>query len=62
MGNILGGSMKRDEKSYINTTVENGLLRSLRILAAEQGVKINALLEEAIRDLLEKYKKKDKAK
>ena len=54
--------MKRDEKSYINTTVENGLLRSLRILAAEQGVKINALLEEAIRDLLEKYKKKDKAK
>ena len=48
--------MKKDEKSYINTTIENGLLRSLRILAAEQGVKINSLLEEAIRDILEKYK------
>jgi len=54
--------MKKDEKSYINTTIDNGLLRSLRILAAEQGAKINTLLEEAIRDILEKYKEQSQKK
>ena len=40
----------------------NGLLRSLRILAAKQGVKINTLLEEAIRDILKKYKEQPQKK
>ena len=45
-------------RTYINTTVESELLRSLKILAAENGVRMNQLLEEAIQDLLKKYGKK----
>ena len=48
------------EKSYVNTTVNTGLLRSLKVLAAQNGVRMNQLLEEAIRDLLKKYEKKPK--
>lgn len=48
------------EKSYINTTVETGLLRSLKVLAAQEGMRVNQLLEEAIKDLLKKYEKKGK--
>ncbi len=50
------------EKEYINTTVKKNLLRSLKILAAQEGVRINHLLEEAIQDLLTKYEKKPKDK
>jgi len=47
-------------KSYINTTITSDLLTSLKVLAAQQGKRLNMLLEEAIRDLLEKYEKKTK--
>ena len=48
------------EKSYINTTVNTDILRSLKVLAAQNGVRMNQLLEEAIQDLLKKYDKKTK--
>ena len=47
-----------EKKTYINTTVDSDLLRSVRILAAEEGVRLNRLLEEALRDLLRKYGKR----
>ncbi len=47
------------KKIYINTTVTSDLLTSLKVLAAQQGKRLNMLLEEAIQDLLEKYAKKD---
>jgi len=46
------------KKTYINTTVSDDLLRSLRVLAAQEGVRMNQLLEEAILDLLKKHEKK----
>jgi predicted DNA binding CopG/RHH family protein len=46
-----------EKKTYINTTVNSELLRSIRILAAEEGVRLNRLLEEALRDLLRKHGK-----
>jgi len=46
------------EKSYINTTVTTHLLKSLKILAVQEGKRLNQLLEEAIRDLLKKYANK----
>jgi len=48
------------KKSYINTTLNTNLLRSLKVLAAQKGMRLNQLLEEAIADLLRKYKKKGK--
>ena len=48
------------EKAYINTTIQKNLHKSLRVLAAHEGVRINTLLEEAIQDLLKKYEKKTK--
>jgi hypothetical protein len=51
---------EKPKKTYINTTVETDLLRSLKVLAAQEGVRMNQLLEESIRDLIEKYQKKSK--
>jgi len=48
------------QKSYVNTTITSELLTSLKVLAAQQGKRLNMLLEEAILDLLKKYEKKDK--
>ena len=53
---------KETEKEYINTTVKKNLLRSMKILAAQEGVRINYLLDEAIQDLLAKYEKRGKDK
>ena len=49
-----------NDKTYINTTVNSDLLKSLRILAATEGKRMNQLLEEAIKDLLKKRDKKPK--
>jgi hypothetical protein len=49
---------KENEKEYINTTIKKSLLRSMKILAAQEGVRLNYLLEEAMQDLLTKYEKK----
>jgi hypothetical protein len=46
-------------RKMYNTTVDVDLLRELRILAAQSDLRQNDLLEEAIRDLLKKYKTQD---
>jgi hypothetical protein len=48
----MAGSSK---KSYINTTVNAELLRSCKVLAARKGMRLNQLLEEALKDLIKKY-------
>ena len=42
-----------------NTTLDADLLRELRILAAQLDLRQNDILEEAIRNLLKKYKTQD---
>jgi len=49
--------MNDDRKAY-NTTLKIDLIRSLRVLAAQEDKRQNDLIEEAIEDLLKKYKKK----
>ena len=51
---------KAEEKSYINTTVNTDLLKSLKMLAVQKETRLNNLLEEAIKDLLKKYEIKSK--
>jgi len=46
-------------KNY-NTTLRSDLIKGLKILAAQEEVRANDLLEEAIQDLLEKYDKKSR--
>ncbi|MCK5192237.1 MAG: ribbon-helix-helix domain-containing protein [Desulfobulbaceae bacterium] len=46
-----------EERKGYNTTLQADLVKKLRILAAATGKRQNDLLEEAIVDLLEKYKK-----
>jgi hypothetical protein len=48
--------MKADRKTY-NTTLKIDLIKQLKILSAETDKRQNDLLEEAIEDLLKKYKK-----
>jgi hypothetical protein len=48
--------MKTDRKNY-NTTLRTDLIRDLKILSATTDRRANDLLEEAIQDLLKKYKK-----
>ena len=50
---------KRERERY-TTTLEKDLIKELKILAAKLDKRQNELLEEAIKDLLEKYKKKEK--
>ena len=46
-----------DRKKF-TTTIEAELLRKIKILATENDIRANELIEEAIRLLLEKYKSK----
>jgi hypothetical protein len=48
---------KITKKSYINTTIETDLLTELKILGARKNMRLNKMLEEAIRLLLEKHEK-----
>ena len=50
------------KRKMYNTTLDADLLRNLRILAAESDLRQNDLLEEAIQDLLKKYKNQEKQK
>ena len=47
-----------DDRKACNTTLKIDLIRSLRVLAAQEDKRQNDLIEEAIEDLLKKYKKK----
>ena len=51
--------MKANRKNY-NTTLSIDLIKKLKILAAEKDFRANDLLEEAIGDLLKKYKSRSK--
>jgi metal-responsive CopG/Arc/MetJ family transcriptional regulator len=44
------------KRKMYNTTLDIELLREIQILAAHLEMRQNDLIEEAIRDLIEKYK------
>ncbi|MCK5486694.1 MAG: ribbon-helix-helix domain-containing protein [Desulfobacterales bacterium] len=46
-------------RKMYNTTLDVDLLREIKILAAQSDLRQNDLLEEAIQDLLKKYKNQD---
>ena len=48
-----------NKRKMYNTTLDTDLLKKMKILAAQLEKRQNALLEEAIQDLLKKYKAKD---
>ena len=48
-----------DKRKMYNTTLDTALVREMKILAAQLDKRQNVLLEEAIQDLLKKYKAKD---
>ena len=48
-------NMESGRKNY-STTLSISLIRDLKILAATTDQRVNDLLEEAIKDLLTKYK------
>ncbi len=52
-------TMKK-KRTFYNTTLDEGLLKALKILAVNENKRQNDLLEEAMRDLLKKYEKKPK--
>ena len=51
--------MKIERKNY-NTTLRVDLIKKLKLLAVNEDVRVNDLLEEAIEDLLTKYENKSK--
>ncbi len=46
-------------RKMYNTTLDVDLLREIKILAAQLDLRQNDLLEEAIQDVLKKYKNQD---
>jgi len=53
-------AMEKKKRIHYNTTLDADLLKQLKFLAVEKNKRHNDLLEEAIRDLLKKYKTSDK--
>jgi predicted transcriptional regulator len=47
------------KRKMYNTTIDTDLIKEIKILAARFDKRQNDLLEEAIQDLLEKYKYQD---
>ena len=47
------------KRKMYNTTLDADLTRELKILAAQEGLRQNDLLEEAIQNLLKKYKEQE---
>lgn len=47
------------KRRMYNTTLDADLIREIKILAAQLDKRQNDLLEEAIKDLLEKYRYQD---
>lgn len=43
------------KRKTITTTIETGLVKRLKYLAVDTDRPLNSLLEEAIKDLLDKY-------
>ena len=53
-------NVSKNKRVKFTTSLNEELLKELKVLAAKQGKKNNELLEEAIKLLLEKYKEKEK--
>ncbi|MFO8164526.1 MAG: ribbon-helix-helix domain-containing protein [Desulfatiglandales bacterium] len=51
--------MDKDKKVFFNTTVSESLIKEFKILAIKQSKRQNQLLEEAMKDVLNKYGKKE---
>ena len=49
--------MEKTKRTHYNTTLDVELLKRLKFLSIELNRRHNDLLEEAIADLLKKYKK-----
>ncbi len=47
------------KRTMYNTTLDVNLVREIKILAARLDLRQNDLFEEAIRDLLKKYKRQE---
>jgi hypothetical protein len=47
------------KRKMYNTTLDADLIREIKILAAQLDIRQNDLLEEAIGDLLKKYKNQE---
>ncbi len=47
------------KRKMYNTTIDADLIKEIKILAARFDKRQNDLLEEAIQDLLDKYKSRD---
>jgi hypothetical protein len=54
-------NMEKNRTPY-NTTIDKNLLKRLKLLSVEENKRHNDLLEEAIQDLLNKYKKEKSTK
>jgi hypothetical protein len=52
--------MEKGKRKIYNTTLNTELTKRIRILAAQMGIRQNDLLEEAIWDLLDKYRRDKK--
>lgn len=48
------------KRKKLTTTVKEDLIKKIKILAVNNDVNVNILLEEAIQDLLKKYDRKSK--
>ncbi|MGD2099514.1 MAG: hypothetical protein PVG35_18195 [Desulfobacterales bacterium] len=59
--NIELKTLQMAKRKMYNTTLDADLIKEIRILAAQLEKRQNDLLEEAIQDLLEKYKFKQPA-
>ena len=47
------------KRKMYNTTIDTDLIKEIKILAAQLDKRQNDILEEAMQDLLEKYKSRD---
>jgi len=51
-----------ESKQQLGVRIETALVVEAKVLAARQQCRLNELIEEAIRDLLKKYRDKGKGK
>jgi hypothetical protein len=58
----MGYSVIMAKRVHYTTTLRQDLLKNLKFLSVEENKRQNDLLEEAIQDLLKKYKKKSSKK
>jgi hypothetical protein len=54
--------MKKKNRRPYNTTLNSELMKKIKILAAMHGKRYNDVIEEAVRDIIKKYRNKAKAK